>query len=134
MPDDTDNDLVSAAIAVRENAYCPYSHFSVGAALLDETGTVHVGCNVENSSYPEGNCAETGAIASMVASGARKICRIVVAGGFDEIETCTPCGGCRQRIAEFSDDDTVIVIVNGDGGTDEYRVADLLPLSFRLEQ
>ena len=128
MLDEIDNDLIAAAIAVRENAYCPYSHFSVGAALVDEAGNVHVGCNVENSSYPEGTCAESGAIASMIASGARHIRRIAVAGGHDELETCTPCGGCRQRIAEFSDDDTVV------GETTEYAVAELLPLGFRLEQ
>ena len=134
MPDHTDNDLVTAAIAVRENAYCPFSHFSVGAALVDEAGNVHVGCNVENSSYPEGCCAETNAIGAMVASGARRIQRIVVVGGHDEIETCTPCGGCRQRIAEFADDDTVVVLVDGDGETTEYSVAELLPQGFRLEQ
>ncbi|MEM8683453.1 MAG: cytidine deaminase [Pseudomonadota bacterium] len=118
----------------RGDAYCPYSHFSVGAALVDETGHVHIGCNVENSAYPEGTCAEAGAIASMIASGARRIRRIVVAGGHDEIETCTPCGGCRQKIAEFGDDETVIVLVDGDGETTEFSVDELLPLGFRLEE
>ncbi len=134
MTDEITDKLTVAALAARENAYCPFSRFSVGAALIDENLAMHIGCNVENSAYPEGTCAEANAIGSMVASGGRRIRRIVVAGGHDELETCTPCGGCRQKIAEFADDDTVIVLIDGDGTAEEYSVADLLPKSFRLEQ
>ena len=128
-----DQDLFDAVLRVRENAYSEYSGFSVGAALIDENGDLHVGCNVENSAYPEGTCAEANAIASMVAAGRRRIRTIAVAGGHDALEKCTPCGGCRQKIAEFADEDTRILIMNADGGIDEYRSADLLPRSFRLE-
>ena len=70
----------------------------------------------------------------MIVSGARRIQRIVIAGGHDDIETCTPCGGCRQKIAEFGDDETVIVMLEPNGETEEFSVADLLPRGFRLEQ
>lgn len=134
MTDELNEKLTEAALVARENAYCPFSNFSVGAALIDENGNMHVGCNVENSAYPEGTCAEAGAIASMIVSGARRIRRIVIAGGHDDIETCTPCGGCRQKIAEFGDDETVIVMLEPNGETEEFSVADLLPRGFRLEQ
>ncbi|MEM1176312.1 MAG: cytidine deaminase [Pseudomonadota bacterium] len=129
-----DDELIDAALAVRQNAYCPFSKFSVGAALIDEKGEIHVGCNVENSSYPEGSCAEANAIGAMIASGGKRIRRIVVAGGRERLETCTPCGGCRQRIAEFSDGDTIISIIGGGGYANKFSVQDLLPLCFRLEQ
>ncbi|BCK74782.1 cytidine deaminase [Acetobacter aceti NRIC 0242] len=95
----TDVKLIEAASAVRERAYAPYSGFKVGAALRCDDGQVHVGCNVENAAYPEGICAEGGAIAAMVAAGGRKIVEIVVCGGGSG--PCTPCGGCRQKLREF---------------------------------
>lgn len=128
-----DEKLFEAVLRVRDNAYSEYSGFSVGAALIDENGDLHVGCNVENSAYPEGTCAEANAIASMIAAGQRRIKTIAVAGGHDALEKCTPCGGCRQKIAEFADGDTRILIMNADGSVDEYRSADLLPRSFRLQ-
>ena len=70
---------------------------------------MHIGCNVENAAYPEGNCAETSAIAAMIAAGGKKIVTIAVAGGEDDPRACSPCGGCRQRIAEFADDTTRII-------------------------
>ena len=134
MTDYDDDALYDAAAQVRQQAYCPFSHFAVGAALIDDAGKLHIGCNVENSAYPEGTCAEAGAIASMVASGSRRIRRIAIIGGHEQIETCTPCGGCRQKIAEFADEDTRILLMGADGKATEYSVADLLPKSFRLEQ
>ncbi len=128
-----DKELFEAVMRVRENAYCEYSGFSVGSALIDDKGNLHVGCNVENSAYPEGTCAEAGAIASMVASGGRKIMTIAVAGGHDALENCTPCGGCRQKIAEFANKDTRILVMNAEHEIDEYRIADLLPHLFHLE-
>ena len=128
-----DQELFDVALRVRDNAYSEYSGFSVGAALIDDRGKLHIGCNVENSAYPEGTCAEANAIGSMVATGRRRIATIAIVGGHDAVENCTPCGGCRQKIAEFADQNTRILAMNAKGEIDEYRTADLLPSSFRLE-
>jgi cytidine deaminase len=125
--------LFDAAHKVRKKAYSRYSGYRVGAAILDEAGKLHVGCNVENSSFPEGTCAEAGAIAAMVAAGGKSIKVIAVVGGRDEPEFCTPCGGCRQRIREFSDGDTVILLLDGSGNPVEYDIDGLLPQSFVLK-
>ena len=128
-----DQELIDQAIAVRDNAYCVYSGFRVGAAVLDDEGRVHVGCNVENASYPQGSCAETGAIAAMVAAGSRRIVAIAVAGGSEKLTSCTPCGGCRQRIREFAEDDTRIIVIDDDDDWRTYTMAELLPSSFHLD-
>ena len=127
-----DEDLINAAREARAKAYCKYSGFSVGAAIVDEQGQVHVGCNVENAAYNLGNCAEAAAIAAMVQGGGKRIVRIAVAGGHAEIASCTPCGGCRQRINEFADTDTRIILFDVNGEIVEYGVSDLLPASFSL--
>jgi len=129
----TEQELIDAALAVRENAYCKYSSFRVGAALIDEQGRLHVGCNVENASYAQVSCAETGAIAAMIAAGGKVISTIAVVGGYDDMTACTPCGGCRQRIAEFSDDDTRLVVIDDDGEWHNYSLEELLPHSFHLD-
>jgi cytidine deaminase len=85
-----EQDLIDAAIAVRQNAYAKYSSYRVGSALLDDRGKLFAGCNVENAAYPEGTCAEANAIAAMIADGGKSIQTIVVAGGHDDIEDCTP--------------------------------------------
>ena len=128
----SDSDLINAASEARERAYARYSGFAVGAALVDDRGRLHTGCNVENAAYPLGSCAEAGAIAAMVREGGRRIVRIAVAGGTEQVGSCTPCGGCRQRIAEFADDDTVILAIDDSGTWQEYSVAALLPASFHL--
>jgi len=128
----TDEELLDAARTVREMAYCPYSEFRVGAAIIDENGTVHVGCNVENAAYPQGSCAEAGAIAAMVAAGGQRIVTIAVAGGGKKTRACTPCGGCRQRIHEFSDNETRIVFKDNDNEWHKFTMAELLPSSFHL--
>lgn len=125
--------LIEEAKKVRDRAYAPFSGFFVGAALLDENDQLHVGCNVENSSFPEGSCAEANAIGAMVAKGGKKIVTIAVVGGKDELEDCAPCGGCRQRIREFSSDDTRIIAMSGSGDFVEYSVDQLLPKSFQLK-
>lgn len=140
--------LMDEAITVREHAHAPYSAYHVGAAVMDEQGRVHVGCNVENAAYPEGLCAEAGAIAAMVAAGGRRIRAIAVAGGHygedshgshdsyasqDNLGACTPCGGCRQKIREFADADTRILLLDGAGATVSYGIDDLLPYSFLLQ-
>jgi len=127
-----DKELIDAALAVRRNAYCRYSNYRVGAALRDDQGRLHVGCNVENAAYPEGTCAEANAIAAMIAAGGRTIRAIVVAGGHDEIEDCTPCGGCRQKIAEFADAQTRVILVRPGGHTRAFPIDELLPRSFHL--
>jgi len=125
--------LVYEAKRVRAYAHAPYSGFHVGVALQDENGQIHVGCNVENSSFPEGACAETGAIAAMVASGGKRIVAIVAVGGKDDLEYCAPCGGCRQRILEFADDTTQVVYLNSAGEFENVGIDSLLPTSFRLK-
>ncbi len=128
----TDQELIDAALAVRENAYCPYSGFQVGAALVDDQGQMHVGCNVENAAYPQGNCAETSAIGAMVAAGGKTIVAIAVAGGSDAVTACTPCGGCRQRINEFADAQTRVIVIDNDGDWHTFSMSELLPASFHL--
>jgi len=127
-----DKDLIDAAKVARENAYCRYSGFAVGAAILDDNGNMHVGCNIENAAYPLGNCAEASAIAAMVLEGGNRIVRIAVVGGSGDIAPCTPCGGCRQRIHEFGDDDTVIITMDDSNDWQQYSIEELLPASFHL--
>ncbi|MFT5709703.1 MAG: cytidine deaminase [Halioglobus sp.] len=122
--------LAAAARAVRENAYARYSGFRVGAAVLDENGALHVGVNVENAAYPLGSCAEANAIGAMISAGGKHIVRIVVFGGRQEIEACTPCGGCRQRIAEFADKDTDLVMLGEGGALSHFTIDEMLPASF----
>ena len=121
-------DLFAAAKAAQAKAHAPYSKFRVGAALRTPEGTIYVGGNVENASYPEGWCAETSAIAAMVAAGARRIAEICVIGDGEAL--CTPCGGCRQRIREFADDATIVHVAGPEGVRATFRLAALLPESF----
>ncbi|MCH2094528.1 MAG: cytidine deaminase [Rhodobacteraceae bacterium] len=120
--------LLRAATAVRENAHAPYSNFKVGAALVTPSGTIHVGCNVENVAYPEGTCAEAGAIAAMVAAGETEIAEICVIA--DSPMPVTPCGGCRQKIAEFAGPDVKVTMATTAGVQRVTTVADLLPGAF----
>jgi cytidine deaminase len=128
----TDQELIDVAKGVRKHAHARYSGFYVGAALLDEQGRVHKGCNVENASFSQVSCAEAGAIGAMIAAGGKRIVTIAVAGGRDELVSCTPCGGCRQRINEFADADTRILTIDDSGEWQTYSMADLLPASFHL--
>jgi cytidine deaminase len=132
--DDKDRQLVDAALQVRANAHAPYSGFRVGAALLDERGDIHTGCNVENAAYPEGVCAEANAIGAMVAAGGRRIVAIAAVGGADGIEACSPCGGCRQRISEFADENTRVILVDANESTSSHSISELLPASFSLDR
>lgn len=120
--------LIETARAVRENAHAPYSKFKVGAAVQAASGTIYVGCNVENVAYPEGTCAEAGAIAAMIAGGDTKIAAVAVIA--DSPQPVSPCGGCRQKIAEFADGDVVVTLATTDGTVLETTVATLLPGSF----
>lgn len=120
--------LIAAARAVRARAHAPYSRFAVGAAVLDETGRVHAGCNVENAAYPQGWCAETSAIAAMVAAGGRRIMAVAVCAV--AAEPVTPCGGCRQRIREFAADDCPVFVADEQALVASFTLGQLLPCSF----
>ncbi|WP_439507368.1 cytidine deaminase [Yoonia sp.] len=120
--------LIDNARAVRENAYAPYSKFKVGAAIRSASGTIYTGCNVENVAYPEGTCAEAGAIAAMIAGGDTRIAEVAVIA--DSPKPVSPCGGCRQKIAEFADGDVAVTLATMDGIVQQTTVADLLPGSF----
>ncbi len=109
-------------------AYVPYSHFQVGAVIETATGNIFSGCNVENASYPEGTCAEAGAIAAMVMGGDTLIKQIYVMGKGEQL--VTPCGGCRQRIREFSSSETLIHICSPEGIRKTLTMNELLPYSF----
>ena len=126
--------LIDAARKVRHNAHAPYSGYLVGAALVDDTGAMHTGCNVENAAFPEGTCAEANAIGSMVAAGGKRIVAIAAVGGSDDIEACTPCGGCRQSILEFADENTRIILIGEGKRIDSYSIDELLPAAFRLNK
>jgi cytidine deaminase len=128
-----DEDLIGAATEARDKAYCRYSSYKVGAAIVDDKGQLHVGCNVENAAYNLGNCAEAAAIAAMVQAGGKRIERIAVAGGYSEIGPCTPCGGCRQRIKEFADEDTIVIVIDDTEKWQHYTIDALLPASFHLD-
>lgn len=106
-------DMIAAARKVRRQAWVPYSRFKVGAALRTPDGAVFVGCNVENAAYPQSSCAEASAISVMVSAGARRIAEVVVVGG--GTGPCTPCGGCRQRLAEFASPATRVHMANPAG-------------------
>lgn len=121
-------ELFRAAREVQARAYAPYSHFPVGAAILTTEGTIHVGCNVENAAYPVGTCAEAGAIASMIAGGDSHIAVLVTVCDSDDIGTC--CGGCRQRVREFSSPTTVIYACGPLGVRAAFTMESLLPTSF----
>jgi cytidine deaminase len=123
----TTANLVIQAQKAMQNAYAPYSKFHVGAAIIDENNRLHTGCNVENSAYPLGTCAEASAISSMVLSGGRLIKQIMLVSSGEFM--VTPCGGCRQKIKEFCDDETEILIAHNDTIT-TFNIEDLLPHSF----
>jgi cytidine deaminase len=102
--------LLDAARAARQRAYAPYSRFLVGAAVLDDQGRVHAGCNVENAAYPQGVCAEAGAFSAMVLAGSTRLRALVVVG--QGPAWVTPCGGCRQKLREFAAPDTPVIVAN----------------------
>jgi cytidine deaminase len=120
--------LVSAARAIRARAHAPYSKFRVGAAVLDERGRVHVGCNVENASYGLSVCAERNAVAAAVAAGAKRIRAVAVCTATG----ATPCGACRQVIAERGDAATAILLVRPGGAARRTTLGALLPRAFAL--
>ena len=120
--------LIAAAQAVRAHAHAPYSRFAVGAAVLDEQGRIHAGCNVENAAYPQGWCAEASALAVMVAAGGKQLLALAVCADSDEV--VTPCGGCRQKLREFAASDCPVWAADMKGLRASFTLAELLPHSF----
>jgi homotetrameric cytidine deaminase len=123
--------LLAAADAVMRNAYARYSQFPVGAALRTPSGAIHVGANVENAAYPQGQCAEASAIGAMVASGESEISAVAVVA--ERLDICPPCGGCRQRLKEFAAPDTPVYLGRPGGPIETTTMAGLLPLAFDEE-
>ncbi|MBU3003880.1 cytidine deaminase [Paraglaciecola arctica] len=124
--------LLALATKAQENAHAPYSNFHVGAAILDENAQLHSSCNVENAAYPLGQCAEAGAISAMIASGSKHIKQILVASPNDDF--CPPCGGCRQKIAEFADAETEVHLATQQGEIKTVKFTELLPLAFGFDK
>ena len=125
-------DLFEAARAAFENAHAPYSNFKVGAAVRTPCGRIFSGANVENASFPEGNCAEASALAAMVAAGERRVTEALVVAAGERL--CTPCGGCRQRLAEFAGPDLPIHLCDPQGLRRTVTLGELLPFSFAFEE
>lgn len=132
MPTEPEQEqLLLAARRALVRAYAPYSHFAVGAAVLDDQGRIHAGCNVENAAYPEGLCAEAGAFSAMVLAGGRRVRALAVVG--DGAALVTPCGGCRQKLREFGAPDTPVLVGDRVQLRARFTLAQLLPDSFGPE-
>ena len=123
--------LITAARAARAMAHAPYSRFAVGAAVLDEQGRIHAGCNVENAAYPQGWCAEASALSAMVMAGGKRALAVAVCAVAPQ--PVTPCGGCRQKLREFAADDCPVWVADLDGHRATYSLGGLLPHSFGPE-
>ncbi len=124
-------DLHKLALFAASKSHSPYSNFPVGVAILTADGRVFSGANIENASYPEGWCAETTAISHMIMDGGGVISEVAVLGL--KADLCTPCGGCRQRLAEFGNPQTKVHLCNQAGIVETVTLGDLLPKSFSLE-
>jgi len=125
-------EMFEAARRARANAHAPYSGFAVGACLASDDGRLFAGCNVENAAYPQSQCAEAGAIAALVAAGARRISAILVLAAGPPL--CPPCGGCRQRLAEFAGPDTPIDVIDPSGEGRTFTMRELLPSAFDMDR
>ncbi|WP_412050688.1 MULTISPECIES: cytidine deaminase [unclassified Hoeflea] len=125
------NDLFEAARTAMAKCHAPYSQFPVGAAIRADDGRIYAGANIEVVSFPEGWCAETTAIGHMVMAGAKHIREVAVFA--EKLDLCSPCGGCRQRLAEFSDADTLVHLCDAEGVKKTVRMDELLPFAFATE-
>jgi cytidine deaminase len=131
IPASTQAAMLAAANAARLQAYAPYSQFLVGAAILDEHGQIHTGCNVENAAYPQGVCAEASALSAMVLTGGRQAVAVLVVGVADT--PVTPCGGCRQKLREFAAPNAVVLVASPEAVVLQLTLEQLLPHSFGPE-
>jgi cytidine deaminase len=120
--------MLSAALAARQRAHAPYSGFKVGAAVLDGSGRIHAGCNVENAAFPQGQCAEATALSAMVLAGGRRARALLVVG--DGPPWVTPCGGCRQKLREFADGSTPVLVADAAAVQGHFTLDELLPHGF----
>ena len=132
-------ELIKTATEMTKRSYVPYSHFHVGAALLDSNGKVWTGCNIENAAYGPSNCAERTAVFKAVSEGAHSFEAIAIVGGPEDEngkvqiqDFCPPCGVCRQVLSEFCDREFKIILANGNGEQKVFTLAELLPESFSL--
>ena len=134
MKTEEERNLIEKAFQAREQAYVPYSHFRVGAALETETGEIFLGCNIENASYGATNCAERTAFFKAVSEGYRKFRKIAIVGGLigkEETEYCAPCGICRQVMAEFTDIHAFqVILAKSPDDYHVYKLEELLPHAF----
>lgn len=127
---DNKQNLLALALAAQKNAHAPYSGFKVGSAILADDNQTYAGCNVENVAYPLGQCAEAGAISAMILAGGKNIKEVLIASPNQEY--CPPCGGCRQKIFEFSDQDTLVHMATSEGKIKTVTMNELLPLAFKI--
>lgn len=132
MSDPAVKELVEAARTARAKAYARYSGYTVGAAIRAKSGKIYAGCNVENAAYPLSQCAEANAIAAMVLGGDQEIAAVAVVGPGGEAP-CTPCGGCRQMLAEFGGAGVRVHICRPDDSMMEETLGDLIPHAFGPE-
>lgn len=123
--------LLDVARRAQQNSYSPYSNFKVGAAIVADNAKTYSGCNVENASYPLGQCAEASAISAMINDGGRTISEVLIASPNDQF--CPPCGGCRQKIKEFATPETVVHMATQTGEIKTVSFKDLLPFAFDLD-
>jgi cytidine deaminase len=123
------HELFEAATAAMAKAHAPYSRFPVGAALRTEDGRIFAGCNIENASFPEGWCAETTALGHYIMGGGGRITEIAVVA--EKMDRITPCGGCRQRLAEFAGPEAKLHLCDANGVVETLTMAEILPLGFR---
>jgi cytidine deaminase len=124
----TVKELFQAAKKAHKKAYAPYSKFYVGAAILDEHGQIHIGCNVENAAYPVGCCAEQSAVSQMIINGGKSIKEILIIG--QKGQPCPPCGACRQIIFEHGDANTQVHLETAQSSFSSRSIKDLLPEAF----
>ncbi len=128
----TNVQLIQSAIEAMKKAYAPYSEFMVGAALLTKDNKIFTGCNIENSAYSPTNCAERTAFFKAISEGERCFCKIAIVGSNKGVisDYVTPCGVCRQVMREFCDDDFIVLVAKSENDYIEYKLIDLLPMSF----
>lgn len=132
-----ERELINLALIARKNAYAPYSHYYVGAAVLAASGSIYTGCNIENASFGATNCAERTAVFKAVSEGEKKLLAIAIVGGADEEseQYAFPCGICRQVLREFSNPEELVVLVARSASDyKKYLLKNLLPESFGPEQ
>lgn len=126
--------LIQKALEVQKNAYVPYSHFRVGAALLGKSGRIYTGCNVESCTYTPTSCAERSALFHAVSEGEREFIAIAIVGALDNKEDDTsvtaPCGVCRQALYEFGGDDLLVIMAKSETNFVESTLGSLLPYGF----